>query len=672
MAPDVAPYGTWISPVSANTLTERTVTLSQVRIDGPDIYWVEDNPRRQGRSVLLRRNALAQTSEVLPMLEGSRLVNVCTHVHERGGRAYAVKDGVIVISDGLDNRVYAMRVADRKRELRPLTPLTEKRYGDFEIDLARGVVYAICEDHRGVRAGTATEPKNSLVAIPIDGSAARDGDLIIPVFEGTDFVSAPTASPDGTKLAWLTWSHPEMPWTKSELHVGQLDDRGHLTSDVILVDHPGVCAYEPRWTLEGDLIHVDDSTGWANFYRTEGFRGRADEPADAWETRLRTRALHPGPQAFSRPHWQLGLHSYDNFDTEHLVCSWAEGEKWHIGTIRLDNGLLEEWDIGWEPLGNVASAQGRVVFLGHSPTETPAVIEILNAQVHVIRPSSEAQIDESVMSRPQNVTWTNRDGSEGYGVLYPPVNSQFEAPAGDKPPLLVSVHPVPTTSARRGLTVAIQYWTSRGFAVLEPNYRGSTGFGREYREALNGKWGEVDVTDCVDATKSLIYAGIVDPLRVAIRGESFGGLTVLLALENSEVFSAGAVVSGITNLDDFLKSTHKFEAHYPQRLMGTEDLEDPVWRERAPQEHLNRITAPVLFIHGTDDEFVSVHTVEEAYATLVSEGKPAAIELLPDEGHIFMHDRSVELSWQTELSFYGKVWGFEVDQQVDLDIANFS
>ena len=666
MSPTVAPYGTWNSNITPETLTERTVVLSQVRVDGPDIYWVENNPRRPGRNVLLRRNALRQTGEALPLLEGSRLPHVETLVHGRGGKAYTARDGVIVFSDGLDGRVYLTRVAARQRKLTALTPLGAGHFGDFELDLPRGVVFAVRE-YEGKDGG---EPENSLVAIPLDGSAARDKDRIRDVFSGTDFVSSPTVSPDGTKLAWLTWNHTEMPWTKSEIHVGDLDERGHLTSDVVLLDHPGVCSYQPRWTLEGDLVHVDDSTGWANFYRTEGFTTRPDEPSDAWQTRLRTRALHPSAQAFSSPHWELGLHTYDNLDNDHLVCSWAQGSRWHLGTIRLDNGLLEEWDVGWAPAGNVAAAFGRVVFLGSSEDKMPAIIELADGETNVIRPSSEIEVDGEEISHPIGIRWENRDGTPGHGLFYPPDNANFEGAEGDLPPLLVSLRPLPTTSTTDALKVSVQYWTSRGFAVMEPNPRGSTAYGREYREELNGRWGDLDVQDCSDGAKYLIGEGLVDPARVAIRGESFGGMTALIALERCDTFTAGTVISGITDLGQFVRTTHKFERHYPERLMGTSDPDSELWKARAPMEHLDQIDAPVLFIHGTDDEYTPVSTVTAAYERLVELGKPVALELLPDEGHTFQHDRSIGIAWKAELSFYGKVWGFPVDDEVAVKIEN--
>lgn len=669
MSEKAAPYGTWDSPVTAELFTERNVLISQLRLDGPDIYWVEDNPRREGRSVLLRRDALGQTMEVLPMLDGSRLVNVSTGVHRRGGRAYAVRDGQLVVSDGNDNRIYGFNVASRKRRLVPLTPLSSCLYGDFEIDLARGVVYAVREDRRGEEQGH--QPELSLVAIPLDGSAARNPERIQTIFSGTDFVSSPVLAHDGGKLAWITWNLPEMPWTQSQLHVGAISDTADYLSDVVLVDHKDVCVYEPRWTLEGDLIHVDDSSGWANFYRTEGFSQREGEPSDAWETRLRTRALHPADLAFSQPHWQLGSHTYDNLDANHLVCSWAhEGEK-HLGTIQLDNGLLEEWPLEWWPVGNVAADGGRVVFLGDAPGEAPSIVEVRRRQPIVVRPSSEVVVPDGYISAAENIRWDNRDGTRGRGLLYLPRNENHVPAEGELPPLLVSVNPVPTMAAHAGADTTLEFWTSRGFAVLCPNTRGSTGFGRAYREALSGKWGKLDVADCVDAVQHLIDKGLVDPERVGIRSHSLGTITALRALETSRVFSAGVIESGAVDVRELARTAHKFESGYAGRLAGARTPSDPRWSEMNPMEHLEEIEAPILFIHGGHDEQVPVSAVEQAYETLRADGKPVALDILPDEGHVFVHERSLRQAWNSELAFYGQVWGFPTTSDVHLDIANF-
>jgi len=665
MSPVVAPYGEWSSPITGDSFTARSVSLSQVRVDGPDTYWVEGHPQEAGRNVLLRRSAMGQTAEVLPMIDGVRLPDVRTRIHEYGGRAYAVRGGVLVFSDGFDGRVYRYDVNAPTRGLVALTPLSGIRFGDFEFDDARGVVFAVAEDHTGPG-----EPVNTLAAIPLDGLAARDASLIDTVFSGTDFVESPSVSPDGTKIAWLTWNHPEMPWTRSALHVAALGFAGEFRTSVTLVDRPGVCVYEPRWTLDGDLVHVDDSTGWANLYRTEGFTWRDGEDADAWTTRLRTRPLHPGRQAFSHPHWQLGLHSFDNFDNGHLICSWAEDMTWHVGTVQLDNGLEEEWATGWWPIGNVASEDGRVVLLADSATHTPAIVQIRDGLTEVIRPSSEAEIDADMVSVAQLLTWPTADGEQAHGFYYPPVNPGFVAPQGTRPPLIVNVHGGPTSSARPGLSIAFQYWTSRGFAVLDVNYRGSTGVGRDYRERLTGNWGITDVSDCADGARYLIDRGLVDPARIAIRGSSAGGFTALGALVSTDVFTAGTSLYGISDLRALARDTHKFESRYACRLLGSSDTSDPVWQERSPLFHVDAISAPLLLLQGSDDTVVPPAQSEQMRDAMVANGRPVALVVFDGEGHGFRRADTIKQAWADELGFYGAVWKLSVDGGADVAVAN--
>lgn len=665
MSVTVAPYGEWKSPITGESFTARSVELSQVRVDGADTYWVEGHPKEDGRGTLLRRSGAGVTSEVLPMIDGVRLPDVRTRVHEYGGRAYAVLGGFIVFSDGFDDRVYRFDAKDPHRTVSPLTTLSKSRFGDFEIDEVRGLVYAVREDHSGEG-----EPVNTLVAIPLDGSAARDDSALVTVFEGTDFVEGPALSPDGTKLAWLTWNHPEMAWTRSALHVGALDFEGRITIDRVVVDEPDVCVYEPRWTLNGDLVHVDDTTGWANLFRTEGFAWREGEAEDAWTGRLRTRAMHPGTQAFSHPHWQLGLHSYDNFDYENLICSWAEDLTWHIGTVRINNGMAEEWATGWWPIGNVASSDGRVVFLADSATHTPAIIQVKGGSTRIIRPSSEAEVDPALVSPAQIVSWPTSDGEKAYGFYYPPKNPSYEAPAGTLPPLVVNVHGGPTSSTRPGLKIPLQYWTSRGFAVLDVNYRGSTGFGRAYRERLNGNWGVMDVEDCADGARSLVERGLVDPKRIAIRGGSAGGFTALAALVRTDVFTAGTSFYGISDLRRLEEETHKFEAGYAFRLIGSDDLEDPVWKERSPLFHIDGISAPLLLLQGAEDRVVPPTQARAMAEALEERGNAVALRIYEGEGHGFRKATTIRDAWACELAFYSKVWGIDSDVESDLVVSN--
>ena len=353
-----APFGTWPSPITPGTITTRTVLLSQVRVDGGDTYWVEQRASQAGRNVLLRRGGDGSVGEILPLTPSDELVDVHTRVHEYGGRAYAVDSGIIVVSHAGDGRLYRYDVAHRMRGLVPLTIYGDVRHGDLEIDTARGLVYAVREDHRGDG-----EAVYSLVAIPLDGSAAREDAPVITIMSGTDFVTSPTLSPDGEHLAWITWDHPSMPWESTTLHVGDLLPDGRIGEQTVIADSGAVS--EPRWTEECELVHISNASGFSNLYRTEGFPRRGTT-REGWTTGLRTRPLHPVEATFTSPAWELGPHHYDILDGEHLIASWARNGIWHLGTIRLSNGELEEWNIGWQPLGNVASSAGRVVMLANN------------------------------------------------------------------------------------------------------------------------------------------------------------------------------------------------------------------------------------------------------------------------------------------------------------------
>ncbi|WIK65139.1 alpha/beta hydrolase family protein [Gleimia hominis] len=643
----VRPYGSWDSPLTVVDLTERTVKLSQLRVEDQSTIWVEGRPA-EGRNVLLKRNPLGMVEEVLPMIEGEFLPDVRTRVHEFGGKAYAINGTRIVFSHGKDDRVYLYDTARSQDGIVPLTDLSQHRYGDFEIAPVRDIVYAVCEDHTGEGP-----VRNYLVSIPLDGSGARDPKQIHTVFEGTDFVADPTLSPDGTKLAWMTWNHPNMPWTTSQLLVGALDFDGHVSGYVAIVDEPDVCVYEPRWTLTGDLVHVDDSSGWANLYRTEGFEWHKDEASDAWMHRLRTRHLHPSDKVFSRPHWELGLHTFDNLDEDHLVVSWCEEGYWHLGSMRLDNGQLERWDIGWWPIGNVAAANGRVALLADSPTQPDTIIEVNGTEVTVLRSCMYDDLDPQIVSNAEPVSFPTQDGQTAYGYYYPPRNRDFTGEDLEKPPLLVWVHAGPTSAARPGLRLDEQYYTSRGFALLEVNYRGSTGLGREYRGALNGHWGVMDASDAADGARFLIERGDVDPKRVAIRGSATGGFTAMCALINTDVFSAGVSLYGIADLKRMAEENHKFESHYLQRLVGSADFSDPVWEERSPVNHVDAIKVPLLLIQGAQDPIVPASQAE----AMAQAHPDVEVHVYPHEGHGFRYADSMRDAVLKELDFYRRTWG---------------
>ncbi|QPL06389.1 MULTISPECIES: alpha/beta hydrolase family protein [Actinomyces] len=654
-----APYGTWPSPITPGTITTRTVGLAQVRVDGADTYWIEQRASQAGRQVLLRRDGSGQTGEILPLTPFDELVDVRTRVHEYGGRAYAVDSGIIVVSHAGDGRLYRYDVNHRLRGLVPLTIYGDVRHGDLEIDTARGLVYAVREDHR--QGG---EPVSSLVAIPLDGSAARDDSPVRTVVEGTDFVTSPTLSPDGEHLAWITWNHPSMPWDEATLHAGDLAPDGTARDQVVIDGGNGYSVSEPRWTEQCELVHLANGSGFWNLYRTEGFPRRGTH-REGWTTALRTRPLHPKQATFTAPAWQLGPHHYDILDSEHLIASWAQEGVWHLGTIKLANGELEEWNVGWQPFGNVASSGGRVVMLASNESRLRSIVEVRHRGVVVLRDSGDFDPVSVGVSVAEPVSWPTTDDATAYGFFYPPASASYEGPADELPPLIVSVHGGPTAAAAPGYSLPVQYWTSRGFAYLDVNYRGSSGYSSGYRKALNGHWGVRDADDVISGAQHLIDTGRVDPARIAVHGASSGGFTVLSAIRRSTVFSAATSVFGVTDLVRMAHTTHKFESHYIQSLVGAEDLSDPVYAERSPIHHVDEIHAPLLLLQGSEDPIVPAEQATVLHRAVADKGLPVALEVFHGEGHGFRIASNIHRALTAELSFYTQVWGMAQDDDAE-------
>jgi dipeptidyl aminopeptidase/acylaminoacyl peptidase len=657
-----APYGTWESPVSARALTERTVGLGLPAVDGGDVYWLEERPDDAGRTVLVRHRADGTVGDVVTTLPGGGQVDVRSRVHEYGGGAYSVRSGVIVLSHAGDDRLYRVGVGGGRSshvsgaaapEAVPLTPAGPWRFADAVIDLDREVVYVVRENHGPAEHGA--EPVNDLVRVPLDGSAADDPGAVTLVATGTDFVASPALSPDGSHLAWVAWDHPHMPWTSSVLHLAELTADGAPATDEVVAGGDGVSVAQPVWTSAGDLIHVDDRSGWWNLYRTEGLSNGQER---------RTRALHPAEMEFAGPQWRFGPRTVAVLDDEHLVCAWTSEGRWHLGAVRLANGELEEWQAGWEPQ-EVAAADGRVVLVGATALQPTAVLEVGRGRSRrgraatVLRRSSEISLDDGDVAVARAISWTAPDGAQAHGFFYEPTSSRSLGPAGELPPLLVMTHGGPTSATRAVFSLAVQFWTTRGFAVLDVNYGGSTGYGRAYRERLDGSWGVIDVADCASGAEHLADAGLVDRTRLGIRGGSAGGFTTLAALTFTDIFTAGASRYGIGDLEALARDTHKFESRYLDGLVGPYPDASQTYRDRSPVNHCDRLSAPIVLLQGTEDKVVPPNQAEQMADAVRAKGLPVAVVMFEGEGHGFRRAENIEAAALAELSFFGQVWGFE-------------
>ncbi|UFU04796.1 S9 family peptidase [Ruania halotolerans] len=642
------PYGSWPSPLGADDLADASVRLSELLLCGADTYWIESRPLEGGRNALVRHRAGSTVDVVTTPADGGTF-DVRTRVHEYGGASYAVTDSLVVASRREDDRLYRIDLTeDAFAPPAPLVPADGRRYADLEIDTARGVLYAVAEDHGGP-GEYRTDPTATLVAIPLDGSAAEDGDAVITLINGPDFISSPRLSHDGAFLAWITWDHPAMPWDSSTLQVATVaDGGGRLLHHRTIAGGPEISVAEPLWTPAGDLVHVDDRSGWWNLYRTE-FEA----------AHRRTRHLHPADAEFTMPQWGFGPRTADLLDEHHLMVSFGVGGRRRLGAVQLENGALEIWPGDWEPERDVRAAPGRVVFIGCSATEPQSVIELdlVRGRVSVLRTSSGLRVPPEAIAAGEAVSWPSADGV-AHGFLYQPSSEVAIGPDGELPPLLVLSHGGPTAATSAGFDPAVQFWTTRGFAVLDVNYGGSTGYGRAYRERLHGRWGVVDVADCASGARWLADQGIVDGARMAVRGGSAGGFTTLAALTFTDTFAAGASYYGIGDLVALAEHTHKFESHYLDTLVGPYPQAAETFRERSPIQHTGQLRAPMILLQGTEDRVVPPEQAETMASAVRDAGMDVDVHMFDGEGHGFRRAENKRAALEAELAFYGRVFGF--------------
>lgn len=655
------PFGAWPSPLGLDALTARTVSLGEPRLDSTATWWIERRPQDDGRVTLVRCPDGGIPTDVHLTLPGGEPVDVRTRVYEYGGAAYDVAEGTLVACHGPSSRLFRAVVpaeasfppeaAPVHVAATPVTPPGDARFGAPCLDLRRGVVYAVREDHGN--PDDAGKPVVDLVAVPLDGSAAVDPSAVRTVVAGWDFVASPTLSPDGRRLACVAWDHPAMPWTSSELLVVDLD----TCAVARIAGGDGVAVQSPVWGPDGDLVFLDDSTGYTNPYRAE---------LDGEE--LRVRALHPSAVDLGLPQWGLGCRVAALLDEDHLVCVVTEDGRRRLMALRRLSGEAEEWQSGWAPIGGLDARDGRAVLVAARESEGPAIVrlDLASATSHVLRRGGPRLLEPADVSRPEPLSWpvVAPDAAPGaepeiaHGFFYAPVNSAVTAPAGELPPVLVMVHGGPTAATSPTYATTIQFWTTRGIAVLDVNYGGSTGYGRAYQDRLEGRWGVVDVADCAAGVRHLIDTGRVDAARCGIRGGSAGGFTTLSALTSTDVFTAGSSFYGVADLEALARDTHKFESRYLDSLVAPYPQERDVYKERSPIEHLDRICAPVVIVQGSDDAVVPMNQATMLADALRAKGLPVALVVYDGEGHGFRRAENIRSAAAAELSFLGQVWGF--------------
>jgi dipeptidyl aminopeptidase/acylaminoacyl peptidase len=617
--------GAWPSPISAEEVAAGSVRLGGLCADGGDLYWTESRPQQRGRVTLLRRRDHGTIEEIVPAP-----FSVRSRVHEYGGGAFGARQGLVVFSNDSDERLYRLAPAGPV----PLTALGAGRFADLQLDLRRNRLLCVWERPRG-----GGEPENLLAAVALDTGQ------VTPVHRGADFYAFPCLDPGGDRLAFLRWNHPDMPWDACELHVAELGNDGMPSRTTQLAGGAQEAFFQPRWSPRGELTFVSDRSGFFNLYRL----GHDSEVAP----------LCPMAADFAAPLWVFGLSTYAWLDENRVVCLFQQSGLWRLGILDVGTGRLRTVNGGLTELASVAAGPTGAVFAGGSAGQAMA-LHAMDPRDHTVRllhRPAGIELPPDTVSHPRPFDFPTADGVTAHGLFYPPHHPTCEPLPAERPPLLVTCHGGPTASASTALNPSVQFWTSRGFAILDVNYRGSTGYGRDYRKLLDGRWGVADVEDCVAGATALANAGLVDGGRMAIRGSSAGGFTVLCALAFHDVFAAGASYYGICDLEALVKDTHKFESRYLESLLGPYPARRHLYRERSPLHAAASMSCPVIFFHGEEDRVVPKAQAEVMAAALRQRGLAAPLLLFPGEQHGFRNQETIRACLTAELDFYRQVWG---------------
>ena len=631
-----APFGSWASPFKIERLTDRVVFLSEPHgIDGIR-WWIEGRPEESGRQVLVRRETDGTLTRMTP-----EEFNARSRVHEYGGAAYLVSGDLVVVSDFTTGRLH--RIV-RPGELVPLTPERQWRYADAIHDAARNRLIAVREDHEPDTVASHGEWNNELVAIDLDS-----GDVAV-LATGSDFYAAPRLSPDDSTLAWLEWHHPNMPWDGTELRLATIGADGSLGEPRTIAGSRTDWISQPRWSPEGVLHFAAEPTDWMNLYRYVD--GKA-VPISNVEAEL------------VAPDWQFGYRTYTFLDGGDILAIARSSGRDNLIRIAPDGSSITI-DLPYTEMNGLSLDGDRLVLRAAAPDKPAAVIDIdLQGNVTVLRTANPTIPEREDVSIPEHIEFPTTGDLTAFGNFYPPTNRSFVGPAGELPPLIVTSHGGPTAEAFSGFATGIQLFTSRGYAVLDVDYGGSTGYGKAYRKRLEGQWGVVDVDDCVAGAVHLAEQGLVDGERTAIRGGSASGYTTLAALAFTDEFDAGCTYFGIGDLRAFVKDTHKFESRYLESLLGPWPAAKQVYLDRSPSLHAEQITAPVLVQQGADDRIVPPSEAERIVDALFERRIPHAYLLYPGEDHGFRGHDAIMRSFGAELSFYAQVFGFEPADDIE-------
>jgi len=625
-------FGAWPSPVSPELIVAQSVRLEACAVSGEDGYWLEGRPAESGRCVVVKRSPGGAVSDLTPPPYSVR-----SRVHEYGGGTFCVHgDSVWFVNDS-DQRIYR-RICQRGASgVEALTAPGPHRYADLAPDPHRRRLYCVRESHDE----GAAQPRNSIVAVCMNTGAVQT------LAEGRDFYSNPRPSPDGRRLCWLEWDHPQMPWQGTRLWLSNVAPEGAIEAPVPVCGGTRESVFQPQWSPHGVLHFVSDRSGWWNLYC---LRGGEVKP------------LCPMSAEFGLPQWVFGMSTYGFTGNGQILCTYCQHGQWRLARIAPQTGKLVPIAAADEQFESLAVGDKLAPYLGGSPTAVQAVqaLHLDSNRVQTLKVSSAVAVDDRQLSKPRPVSFDTDNGQQAHGFYYPPVNAGYQGPARAAPPLMVIGHGGPTGATSTVLKPAVQYWTGRGFALLDVNYRGSTGYGRPYRELLAGRWGEADVLDCVHGAGFLVARKLADPDKLAVRGSSAGGFTALAALTFHDTFKAGASYYGIAELKSLARDTHKFESRYLDWLIGPYPAAKALYRARSPVHFTAQLTCAVIFFQGLKDPVVPPDQARMMVTAMQHKGLPVAHLEFADEGHGFRRADTIRRTLEAELYFYGQIFGFTV------------
>ena len=633
-------YGSWKSPITGQSLVQSSLQLGQIQVSSDSIYWTEGRPEEKGRTALMSWSAANGTLEM-----STADWDVRTRAHEYGGGAFLVAAGRRFFIQNSDQQIYEDLGEGR---CLAITDMPNKRFADLYLDDARNRLICVLEDH-----AISDQVVNSIVSIDLE-----DDDQLQTLASGHDFYSNPSISPDGKSLSFLCWDHPNMPWDGTWLCLADISEDGELTNTKILCGGLEISVFQPQWDPNGDLYYVSDESGWWYLYRYSSGTHHC---------------LFAREAEFGLPQWVFGMSTYTVMRSGILVAAYKEKGHYSLVTIDVPQGQIDHISTGYTDLDQIRGAGDLLGFIGGSVDKPSEIVtyKLSDGSLTVIQRSADFDLDASITSHPEPLSFGSELEGLSFAWYYAPKNAEFEAPENERPPLIVLSHGGPTAFSSASFSLAIQYWTSRGFAILDVNYSGSTGYGREYRKRLNANWGIRDVEDCCTAAEQMVALGLADPARLIIKGGSAGGYTTLAALTFKDVFKAGASYYGVGDLEMLARDTHKFESRYMDRLVGKYPQEKTLYENRSPLNHTDRLNCPVIFLQGLDDPVVPPNQAERMVSALKGKGIPVAYIPFSGESHGFRQASTITRAIESEYSFYCQIFGMENSDEFDaIEILN--